>query len=55
MKNDSVPVEKHLLVEPWASDPSKLTLDATTYGNFRAARFDALLKIAQRVVNPENP
>lgn len=55
MKKDHVPIEKHLLVEPWASDPSQMTLDAATYGKFRDARFDAILAIAQRIVNPENP
>jgi hypothetical protein len=54
MRKDSVPVEKHLLVEPWASDPSQLTLDVATYTKFREARLKAILRIAQRVVNPEN-
>ncbi len=54
MKNDKVPVEKHLLVEPWASDPSQLKLDVATYAKFREARFQAILRIAQRIVNPEN-
>jgi hypothetical protein len=55
MKKDQVPIEKHLLVEPWASDPSQLTLDVATYTRFRVARLDAILGIAQRIVNPENP
>jgi Protein of unknown function DUF262 len=54
MKKDNVPVEKHLLVEPWASDPSRLTLDVATYARFREARLKAILGIAQRIVNPEN-
>lgn len=54
MKRDQVPVEKHLLVDPWASDPSQLTLDAATYADFREARLDAILAIAQRIVNPES-
>lgn len=55
MKKDQVPIEKHILVEPWASDPSKMTLDIATYNKFREARLKAILKIAQRIVNPENP
>jgi hypothetical protein len=55
MKNDHVPVEKHLLAEPWASDPSLLTLDVPTYTDFREARLAAILAIVQRIVNPENP
>lgn len=53
MKNDNVPVEKHLLAEPWSSDPGRMTLDVPTYNKFRDARFDAILAIAQRLVNPE--
>jgi hypothetical protein len=55
MKNDRVPVDKHLLAEPWASNPSLLTLDVSTYGRFRDDRFAAILAIARRIVNPENP
>ena len=55
MKKSQVPVEKHLLAEPWASDPSLLKLDVTTYAKFREARLAAILGIAQRIVNPENP
>ncbi len=55
MKAASVPVEKHLLAEPWASDPSKMKLDVETYCKFRDARFDAVLQLAQRIVNPEVP
>jgi hypothetical protein len=55
MKADHVPVEKHLLAEPWASDPSKMTLDVPTYLKFRDARFHEVLRIAQRIVNPELP
>jgi hypothetical protein len=54
MKTDRVPVERHLLVEPWASDPSRLTLDEAAYRQFRDARFGAILGIAQKIVNPEN-
>jgi Protein of unknown function DUF262 len=54
MKKDKVPVEKHLLAEPWASDPSRLTLDVATYAKFREARLTTILAIAQRIVNPEN-
>ncbi len=53
MKAGGVPVERHLLAEPWAGDPSKLTLDIRTYRAFRDARFDEIMKIARRVVDPE--
>lgn len=54
MKKASVPVERHLLAEPWASDPSKMTLDVPTYLKFRDARKRAVFDIARRIVNPED-
>ncbi|MDO8774054.1 MAG: DUF262 domain-containing protein [Burkholderiaceae bacterium] len=54
MKTGKVPVEKHLLAEPWASDPTKLALDIDTYLKFRDSRASAILTIAQQIVNPEN-
>jgi len=53
MKADGVPVHKHLLSEPWASRPEELKLDSDTYAGFRQARFNEILSIAQRIVNPE--
>lgn len=53
MKKASVPVERHLLAEPWTSDPSRMTLDVPTHLEFRDARKRAVLDIAQRIVNPE--
>lgn len=53
MKQAGVPVEKHLLVEPWASDPARLALTSGAYHAFRDARFQRVLAIAQRLVNPE--
>lgn len=53
MKQGGVPVERHLLADPWAKDPSKLALDVATYRAFRDARLDAIMKIAQQIVDPE--
>jgi hypothetical protein len=53
MKKNGVPVEKHLLAEPWASEPHKLALEKQTYIAFRDSRAAAVLDIAQRIVNPE--
>jgi hypothetical protein len=53
MQKAGVPVEKHLLVDPWATEPTRLKLDAETYAEFREARLGAILRIAQRIVNPE--
>lgn len=55
MQKDRVPIEKHILAEPWATDPSQMRLDVTTYNKFREARFKAILSIAQSIVNPEIP
>jgi hypothetical protein len=54
MKNNGIQVSKHLLVEPWASDPSKLILDIPTYTRFREERFKCILEIAKSIVNPED-
>jgi hypothetical protein len=54
MKKAGVPVEKHLLAEPWATQPNRLKLDRPTYAEFCEARLGAILRIAQRIVNPEN-
>jgi hypothetical protein len=53
LKSGGVDIEKHLLLADMASDPSKLVFDAPTYLDFRNRRFDEILKIANRVVNPE--
>jgi Protein of unknown function DUF262 len=55
MKAAGVPVERHLLAEPWASDPVKLKLDVSSYRSFRDARLTEILKIARRIVDPEVP
>jgi flagellar motility protein MotE (MotC chaperone) len=53
LKSGGVDIEKHLLLADMASDPSKLVFDAPTYLDFRNRRFEEILKIANRVVNPE--
>lgn len=54
MKKAGVPVAKHLLVEPWMSKPEALKLDPKVYEQFRERRLEEILRIAQRIVNPEN-
>jgi hypothetical protein len=53
MKQGGVPVERHLLVEPWAGNPASLKLDVKSYRDFRDARFAAIVKIAQGIVDAE--
>ena len=55
LKAANVPVEKHLLVEPYASDPSKLTFDTDTFQAFTRARSARILEIVRRIVDPELP
>jgi hypothetical protein len=49
----NVPVHKHLMVEPWASDPAQLTFDRDTYMRFRDARLRAIFEMARKIVNLE--
>lgn len=53
LKSAGVDIEKHLLLSDVAADPSKLIFDIPTYLDFRNRRFNAIWKIANRVVNPE--
>lgn len=55
LQASKIPVEKHLLAEPFASDPSKLKFDVKTYGKFRDARHKVVFEMARKVVDPELP
>jgi hypothetical protein len=48
-----VPIQKHLLLSDFSTDPSKLVFDIDTYRRFRDSRLDAVFDIACKVVNPE--
>jgi hypothetical protein len=48
-----VPIEKHLLLRKFATDPSALTFDVETYRHFRDQRADTIWEICDRTVNPE--
>lgn len=53
LKQAGVPVEKHVLADEFASDPSTLLFDAATYARFRTARRQKIATIARKVVDPE--
>jgi len=53
LKAAGVPIEKHLLVEPYASHPDRLIFDAETFGRFRKERKSKLFGILRRVVDLE--
>jgi hypothetical protein len=55
LKAASVDLKKHLLVDEFANDPTRLTFDEATYKRFRDERAQEIVKIALRVVNPEGP
>lgn len=48
-----VDLRPHLVVDEYASDPSRMSFDVNTYRDFRDKRAAAMFAIASRVVNPE--
>ena len=55
LKKAGVDIEKHLIVEDYADDPTKLKFDVPTYVDFRDRSPQAIFEICERVVNPEVP
>lgn len=55
LKKSGVDIEKHLILEDYADDPSKLKFDVPTYMDFRDRRLQAIFEICERIVNPEVP
>jgi len=53
LKMQGVPIERHLLVAQFASDPSTLVFDKATFDQFRTLRRDAIWDSLRRVVDPE--
>lgn len=53
MKDAGIQIEKHLLLEDVALDPSLLAWDVTTYRSFRDRRIAKMLDAARKVVNIE--
>lgn len=51
LKKSNVPIAGHLLVEPYASEPSTMKFDIETFRAFRAARRQQIFEILKRVVN----
>lgn len=51
LKLEGVPVEKHLLVEEFITNPDNLKFDLPTYERFLAARFAIIKQSVQAVVN----
>jgi hypothetical protein len=54
LKFGSIDISKHLLLEEFSSDPTKLTFDLDGYMGFRDKRFDRIWEILSATVNPEN-
>lgn len=53
LRSQGVPIERHLLVEEFADDPTKLVFDKATFDRFRSLRRDAIWASLKRVVDPE--
>ncbi len=53
MKAAGVPIEKHLLLEHFATSPSLLVFDVDSYRGFRDQRARRIWEICARIVNPE--
>jgi hypothetical protein len=52
LKSAGVPVENHLLLPEFASDPSLLNFAADTYRDFRERRRAEIFRILKRVIDP---
>jgi hypothetical protein len=55
LKKAGVPIENHLLLPEFASDPSLLKFDVETYNDFRNRRRAAIFAILKRAIDPEVP
>lgn len=53
LRTEGVPIDRHLLIDEFSTDPSKLTFDKSTFDRFRSLRRDAIWKSLRRVVDPE--
>ena len=55
LKKAGVPIENHVLLPEFASDPSLLKFDVETYNDFRNRRRAAIFAILKRAIDPEEP
>ena len=53
LRAQGVTIERHLLVDQFAADPSRLAFDKSTFDQFRSLRRDAIWASLKRVVDPE--
>jgi hypothetical protein len=53
LKAGGIDIEKHLLLEDIADDPSRLKFDLPTYLDFRDRRFERMWEILRATVDPE--
>lgn len=54
LKHAGLDIRKHLLLDDFSSDPSKLVFDEHTFREFRDRRLEAIWQIATGIVNPES-
>lgn len=53
LKVSGIPVERHLLVDEFASDPSRLVFDAETYDRFRTQRRGEIWKLLRSAMESD--
>lgn len=53
LRDQGVPIERHLLVPEFAEDPDKLVFDKGTFDVFRMRRREAIWESLRRVIDPE--
>ena len=53
LKAANIDISKHLLVQMYADDPSKLTMENEAYTGFIASRTAEINSLCLRVINPE--
>jgi len=54
LSTSGINIGKHLLVDEYSADASKLVFDEDTYRDFRDKRFEKIWDISKTIVNPEN-
>jgi len=53
LKQQGIPIDKHLLVSEYSDNPLQLKFDTITFDTFREKRRAEIWKSAKRIVDPE--
>src|SRR2546425_8810592 len=55
LREQGVPIERHLLIDGFSTNPASLIFDRETYDRFRAERRNAIWRSLKRIIDPECP